>query len=177
MDIKIIEKALEDYKRKKSVIETSLERIEVFRRALNSPETGPEKWDIFLYQSPTERMLRGPIQKGSDGSPVEWAYLQGEKRIERLKNWIKDEESKIYPLQVEVKQIEIALEALTKQQRYVIECKYFEKMFWRDIEKNFNETFRNQNYITFERLKSINKEALAILSEILEPYYNRFKIA
>jgi hypothetical protein len=173
MDIKIIEDALKDYKRKKSFIETTKARIEVFEKALNSSEQ--DNWDVFLYASPTERMLSGA--SSGQGSSVEYTLLRGEKRAERLKQWIKDEQSKIYPLEIEVGQIEGAMEALTKQQKHIIECKYFEEMFWRDIEISFNDTFRQQNYITVSGIRKMNSEALDILAGILKPFYERFKTA
>lgn len=172
MDIKVVENALKDYKRKKSLIETTKARIEIYKKALNSPDTN---WDVFLYSSPTERMLSGARDR-QGGSPVEYALIKGEKRVERLKNWIQDEKSRIYPLEVETEQVEIAMKALTKQQRFIVECKYFEDMFWRDIEIGFNDTFRQQNYISQDGLKKVNREALELLAEILEPYFNRFKI-
>ena len=62
------------------------------------------------------------------------------------------------------------------QERYIIECKHIEKMFWRDIEISFNEKFRQQNYLTVSGLKKVNRSALEIMAKILEPYYTRFKI-
>lgn len=67
--------------------------------------------------------------------------------------------------------------ALTKQQRFIVECKYFERMFWNDIEINYNDKFsRPKNYITVSGIRKMNTEALELLAEILEHYYNRFKI-
>ncbi|SDX78318.1 hypothetical protein [Tepidimicrobium xylanilyticum] len=170
MDAKVIENALKDYKRKKSIVETTLARIENYKKAINNPESFTH---IFLG-SPIE--LGMPKSTGSKISPVEMAVTDKEKAIEILKQWIKDEHSRIYPYQIELEQIDGALEALTMQQRFIIECKYFENMFWRDIEISFNDKFRQQNYITYEGLKKINKETLNLLAKILEPYYMRFKI-
>lgn len=170
MDLKIIEDALRDYKRKKSVIDTTRERIKVFQNALEHPE---DHWGIFLGSSWAIGIPRGEGYGGT--SAVEFSVLTEEEERELLKQWISDEQSRIYPLEVEVRQIEGALSALTKQQRFIIECKYFEEMFWRDIEISFNNTFRQQNYITYEGLKKINKEAVEVLAGILEPYYMRFK--
>lgn len=172
MNIKTIEDALRDYKRKKSVIETTRERIKVFKRALEHPE---ENWEVYLWPSIDITMPRK--QGGYKESTVEHAALEGEKKYRRLKEWIKDDKSRIYPLEIEVKQLEGALNALTEQQRYIIECKYFEDMFWKEIEISYNNTFSQQNYISQEGLRKVNREALELLSEILEPYYNRFKTA
>lgn len=169
MDIKVIERGLRDYKRKKSVIETTLLRIEAFKEAIEDPES-------FRAIMPSPTMSLG-MPKGSGGSSsVEIAVTDKEKAIELLQEWIRDDKSRIYPYQIEIEQIDAALLALTKQERYIIECKYFEGMFWRDIEINLNDKFRQQNYITVEGIRKINKQALELLARILEPYYNRFKV-
>ncbi|WP_236913319.1 hypothetical protein [Clostridium sp. Cult1] len=169
MDIKVIERALRDYRRKKSVVETTLARIENYKEAISNPESFTH---IFLG-SPIEPGM--PKGTGSKVSPVEMAITDKEEAIETLRQWIKDDQSRIYPYQIELEQINGALGALTRQERFIIECKYFENMFWRDIEISFNDRFRQQNYITYEGLKKMNKEALELLIRILEPYYSRFK--
>lgn len=170
MDIKIIEAALKDYKRKKSVIETTLLRIENYQEAINDPESFTH---IFL-SSPREPGM--PRSTGKITSSVELAITDKEKAVELLKEWIKDDKSRIYPYQIEIEQINGALAALTKQQRFIIECKYFENMFWRDIEISFNDRFRQQNYITVSGIRKMNSEAIELIAKILEPYFNRFKI-
>lgn len=168
MNIKTIENALRDYKRKKSIIETTLLRIDAFKKAIEDPESFEY---VVLNSSRELGMPRGT----SGGSSVEIAIEDKEKSIELLKEWIKDDKSRIYPYQIEKEQIDAAMAALTIQERFVIECKYFENMFWNDIEINFNDKFRQKNYITYEGLKKMNKETLGLLGNILKPYFNRFK--
>lgn len=169
MNIKTIEAALKDYKRKKSVIETTLLRIETYKAAIEDPES-------FTHVLPSPRTSLG-MPRGTDISfPVEMAISDKEKAIELLYEWIKEDKSRIYPYQIELEQINGALAALTIQERFIIECKYFEKMFWNEIELNFNQNFRQKNYITVSGLKKMNSDALELLLEILKPYYNRFKI-
>lgn len=170
MDIKIIETALRDYKRKKSIIETTLLRIEQFREAIKDPFSFS---GVLLGTSREPGMPKGD---GGGGSSVELAVTDKEKAIGLLNEWINDDKSRIYPYQIEKEQIDAALGALTKQQRYIVECKYFEDMFWRDIEINFNDKFRGQNYITVEGIRKMNRQAIELIANILEPYYNRFKI-
>ena len=169
MDIKIIEAGLKDYKRKKSVIETTLLRIETFEEAIKDPDSFRQ---VFLGSSRELGMPRGT----GGGSSVEIAVEDKEKAIELLREWIKDDKSRIYPYQIEKEQIDAAMGALNRQQKFIIECKYFEDMFWREIEIPFNDRFRGQSYITYEGLKKINKESLNTLAGTLEPYYTRFKI-
>ena len=169
MDIKVIEKTLRDYKRKKSVVETTLLRIEAFKEAMDDPES-------FRAIFPTPKASLGMPKADTVSSYVERAIIDKEEAIEVLKEWIKDDKSRIYPYQIEIEQIDAALGALTMQERFIIECKYFEGMFWNEIEINFNNKFRQKNYITTSGLKKMNSDALNMLLQILEPYYNRFKI-
>lgn len=169
MNIKVIENALRDYKRKKSIIETTLLRIDAFKKAIEDPESFEY---VVLNSSRELGMPRGT----SGGSSVEIAIEDKEKSIELLREWIKDDKSRIYPYQIEKEQIDAALGALNIQERFIIECKYFERMFWNEIEISFNDKFRQKNYITESGLKKMNTEALELLLEILEPYYNRFKL-
>lgn len=170
MDIRIIETALRDYKRKRSVIETTLLRIDSFKEAIKDPDSFTH---VMLGASKEPGMPRG----SGGSSSVEIAISNKEKSIELLNEWINEDKSRIYPYQIEKEQIDAALGALTRQQRYIVECKYFEDMFWRDIEVVFNDMFRQKNYITYEQLKKLNKDALDLLINILEPYYLRFKIS
>lgn len=107
MDIKIIERALKDYKRKKSVIETTLLRIENYQEAINDPESFTH---IFLGSSREPGM---PRSTGKITSSVELAVTDKEKAVDLLKQWIKDDKSRIYPYQIEKEQIDAALAALT----------------------------------------------------------------
>lgn len=171
MDIKIIECALKDYKKKKSVVETTLERIEVFKKAINKPD---EFRGLFLGSN---KELGMPTGKGGRiDSEVERITLTKEQGRELIKIWTEDDKSRIYPYQIELEQIDGAMKALNSQERYIIECKYFECMFWGDIEISFNDKFRQRNYITVSGIRKMNVEALELLIKILEPYYNRFKI-
>lgn len=170
MDIKIIENALRDYRRKKSVVETTLARIENYKETINNPDS----FEYVFLGSPREPGM--PRGTGGKKSVVELAIEDKEEAIGLLKEWIKDDQSRIYPYQIELEQLNGALGALTKQERFIIECKYFEGMFWRDIEISFNDKFRQQNYITVSGIRKMNSEALELLARILEPYYMRFKI-
>lgn len=164
---KVIENALREYKSKKSVIETSLARIEAYQKLIN------ENQDLF------EVMLSSPVEPGmpkshNGGSGPEFVTLKKEEAVKRFKEWINEEKSRIYPLQLEIEQIDGALRSLSKQERFLIECKYFEKMFWRDIEISVNKEFRQQNYVTSRGLQKEERILIARITKILVPFYERF---
>ena len=169
MNIKTTESKLRALKENQCIIRTTLERIEVYKRALSNPE---EHKGLFLGTNREPGMPSGKGYKPT--SPVEYEVLSGEKQAEILKQWIKDEHSRIYPLQIEVEQVTGALNALPEQQRFIIESRYFENMYWREVEDRFNDKYRKDNYITFEGLKDINRKSLQLITKILKPYYMNF---
>ena len=77
MDIKIIESALKDYKRKKSIIETTLLRIDTYKKAIEDPDTF---YNVFLGSS---RELGMPRGTSSNYSSVESAMINKEESIEK----------------------------------------------------------------------------------------------
>ena len=171
-----IEGRLKDYKEKSSVIETTLSRIKTYQKALENPKS----YTMINFNTQGDM---GEI-KGKGGvpsSPVEQEVVRKEQDqdsvIETLKEWIEDDKSRIYPLQVEREQIDGALNALTSQQRHIIECKYFDNMMWRDIERSLNDEFRQQNFITESGIKKINSKSIELITEILERYYSRLVIS
>ena len=168
MDTKIIENALRDFRRKQSVVETTLARIESYKEARNNP-------DSFTHIFPGPSREPGMPRGTGISSSVENAITNKEKAVAILDQWIKDDYSRIYPYQIELEQLGGALNALTKQQQFIIECKYFEGMFWRDIEIRFNKEIRQLNYITVSGIRKLNTEALAMLENILETYYCRLE--
>lgn len=170
MEVKTLEKALREYTRKKAIIETTLERVKAYEEAINNPELID---GLFLGTGIELGMPRGKGFKPT--SPIEFEVLEIENASEEIKQWIKDDKSRIYPLLIEKEQIDMAMGALNKQQKYILECKYFENMFWRDIEIQFNDKFRGQNYITTSGIRKMNTEALDMVKCILKPYYDRFK--
>ncbi|WP_432400974.1 hypothetical protein [Wukongibacter sp. M2B1] len=172
--IKVIEGALKDYKGKKAKVETTLARIEAWEYALAHLD---EVRFVSRTSAPNDCWIMKFNNGYSMGSPVENYAISDEEKEERLKEFIERDKSNIFPLQMEIKQIEKAIGALTRQERFIVESKYFEKMFWREIERNFNEKFRQQNYITESGLKKIKSEALKKLVELLQPFYTLIKIA
>lgn len=173
--IKDVEKSLKQYRKKKAKVETTLARIEAWEYALGHFE---EVRLVTTASAPNDCwIMKFGKNSYSTGSSVEKHAVTEEEKEKMLKQFIKNERSKIFPIQMEIKQIEKALGALTSQEKYIIECKYFEKMFWREIEINYNNNFRQQNYITESGLKKIRSEAVKKLADLLDPFYKMIKIA
>lgn len=168
-----IEKVLREYKKKKSSVETTLARIDQYKFAI----AHPEMWYKDYIPEGKEPGMPGKPRVGYVSDTMTNYIIGKDLTIDILKDWVKDDESRIFIIKLEVEQIEKALDGLTSQEKYIIQLKYFEKMFWKDIELNFNVKFRQKNYITYEMLKKSNKEALDKLEQILSPFYNQFRVA
>lgn len=164
-----ITEILKEYKWKKSLVDTTLARIKAYKNVIDNPELISEwSWS----ESGKELGMPGaPLRNTS--SPIEKQVCQQELTVEILRQWIKEDESRIFRAKTEVEQVEKALEGLTLQQKYVVECKYFERMNWREIEININDHFRQQNNITESGLRKINAEALQQLEVVLYSFYNK----
>lgn len=166
-----LDKILKSYKRKKAYVETTLARIEAYKYALEHPEIRYNEYCI------SSRELGMPRGSGFGGSAIEKYVVSEEKMNELLEQWIGEDESRVFPIKLEINQLENAMSYLTEQEKYVIDFKYFECMNWKDIEISFNSKYRQQNYITESGLRKINSKALAKLHEILEPFYSRCFVA
>ncbi|MFD3158696.1 hypothetical protein ACFIJ5_17950 (plasmid) [Haloimpatiens sp. FM7330] len=160
-----IEKVLKSYKLKKSLVESALERIKAYEFSLDHPEV------IENYY--TKLNMESSIPKSSyrKGSIVENILDKREITNENIMKLIQKERSRIFFTKLEVEQIENSLNALTDEERFIIECKYFDNMFWRDIEIKFNDKFREDNYITVAGLRKINSKVLNKLRSIIAPFY------
>ena len=88
-----------------------------------------------------------------------------------IQEWIKEDSMRIYPLQIEVEQIEMALQALTKSEYYIIECKYFDNMTWIEIEMSYNSTY-NTN-LTDMAIRAKSNDAIRKLTNITKTYYEK----
>lgn len=165
-----IEKILREFKLKKATVETTNARIQAYTDAINNPEL-IASWSYSLG-SRELGMPGAPLRNTS--STVEKEICDNELTIEIIKEWIKEDKSRIsrYSLQVEI--IEMALKALTEQEKYIIGLKYFERMNWDNIELNFNNQFKQKNDITSGQTRKINDHAIEYILEIVNPLKNTF---
>lgn len=165
----MIEERLKLYKQNKADVETTLSRCQVWQDMINNNDL-----ESLIY-TPTriEGMPRTPLKVTS---PVEAEVMQKAATVEDVQAWIKEDMSRIFFKKLEVEQIEGALKALTPEQRFVIEQKYFDETFWSNIEINFNNKFNNRAPIQKDRLKEIKTNSLKIITDILTPFYERYYI-
>lgn len=158
-----IEQILKDYKKNIGKIETAEERCKYWQECLDTM-TDEEIALEFIY---TEGDTYGMPRTRSNESIVEKEVVFHEVTRQMVKQWIKDDKSRIRPLKQQVKQIEIALGSLTEEENYVIECKCIDNWKWHQVETGFNEKYRDKDKVTTERLKRIKIESLKKMEEII----------
>lgn len=159
-----IEKALRDYRKNKGKIETAEERCRYWQECLDTM-TDDEIAKEFIDTQPD---TYGMPKARNNNSPVEKEIVTHEVTREMVKQWIKDDQSRIRPVKQQVKQIEIALGSLTEEENYVIDCKCIDNWKWVQVEIGFNEKFRNDKVITIEQLKKIKLKSIRKMQEILD---------
>lgn len=158
-----IEKALKEYKKNKGKIEATEERDKHWQYCLDTM-SDEEIASEFVYE---KQDTYGMPKTKNNKSPVETEVIVREVTREMIKQWIKDDQSRIRPLKQEVKQIEIALGSLTEEENYVITCKSIDNWKWMQVEIGFNEKFRSEDKITIDRLKRIKIQSLKKMEEII----------
>lgn len=158
-----IEKSLKDYKKNKGKIEIINQRCSKWQECLDTM-TDEEIASEFIYESTD---TYGMPKSKNNNSPVENRVIKNEVTREMVKNWIKEERSRLAILEYELKQVDIALGSLTEEENFIITCKCIDNWNWMQIEIEFNKQFRNRREITYEQLKKIKKEALKKMKEII----------
>ena len=81
---------------------------------------------------------------------MESMYIRVEDQKEKIKMWIQETENKINKMAQDNKMIDIMLQSLDEESRFIIIQKHFEKKKWNIITYQFNSKYRNEykEYIT-----------------------------
>ena len=164
-----ITKVLREYKEKKALVETTIARINHLKQLLKKSNLEELEYYAKTY-------LNLGVQKSNlNISPVEneiFGKLHNNNLTRQLvQEWISEDRIKIIGVQIELEQVGMALTALTRFEKFIIECKYFDRMQWKEIELSVDETFGIQR--TDEGLGKKHDEALRKLIKILKPFYEK----
>lgn len=159
-----IEKALKDLKEDKGKIATTDERCRYWQECLDTM-TDEEIASNFII---TESDTYGMPKARTNESPIEKEIVFHEVTREMVQQWIKDDQSRIRPVKQQVKQIEIALDSLTEEENFIIECKCIDKWTWAQVEIAFNRKFKTpKTEIQESRLKQIKTDILKKMKNII----------
>lgn len=154
---------LKDYKANILSIEFSKIKIDEWLVILEKDAIGINE----LY--PKKRQENLGIQKiRKPTSPTEEIIERSEKIKETIKESIRLETLKIKESEKKIKLVDILLNSLSAEDRFILELKYKEKDKWHIITRKFNKEYRNQydDYITVSGVKQ-KKDAIIQRLEIL----------
>jgi hypothetical protein len=153
---------LKKYRYKKARIDTAYARIKGFEEILKLGNFSMLQWNNNSDNF-------GMPKARNNQSIIETEIMIKDNNIkitaELVKQLIKNEKSRIFPLEQEIKLIDKALNALSQQDRYIVELKYMDNLDWRDVEISFFEQYRKN--LTEIRLKQIAAESISMLNCIL----------
>lgn len=158
-----LEESLKNYKKIKGKIGIITARCEYWQHCLDTM-TDEEIASNFIYEKSD---TYGMPKAKSNESIVERTAIIHEVTRQTLKEWIKEDKSRLGMLEYEIKQIDIALGSLTEEENFVIECKCIDNWKWKQVEIAFNEKYRKGREITEEGLKDIKENALKKMKEIV----------
>lgn len=147
MNLKDITKQLNNYQENKEYIKTSSDRINLWKIALNSKKE-EDLWILFDTSEPID--LGMPRAKNKISSPIESELNKREITREMVKVWINREEEKLNCIKRDVYKLEDIFKVLKEEEMFLIECKYFDKLKYSDIEVSYENEFK----------KCINNDAL-----------------
>ena len=163
--------ALKKYREKKSRVESIMNQIKAYRDTLKTGE-------LHLLGYYTKQTSDAGMPKArSNNSPVEreafQTFRENDLTRELIQEWIDEETSKLWMIHLEVTQIEIALKALTREEKCIIEWKYMDGLNWYSIELSYCETFKKA--LTSDALQKKNGQAINKITDILKPFYDKFR--
>jgi hypothetical protein len=163
--------ALKEYRFKKAEVESTVARINHLKHLIKTRNIE----ELYYY---TKNHMKLAVQTSGNSSPVECEVFgtitERELTIKLIQEWIREDRIKIYPLQIELEQLTIALTSLTKHERFIVECRYFDRKQWMETEMSFSENFGVN--LTEEALQKKLDEAMRKLNLILKPFYDKFMI-
>jgi len=139
----MIEKLLNNYKRNEAKIEMLKLRIAEWEDILKMDVEDIDR----IYSKKADNL---GIQKSHNLNPMESMYIRVEDQKEKIKMWIQETENKINKMAQDNKMIDIMLQSLDEESRFIIIQKHFEKKKWNIITYQFNSKYRNEykEYIT-----------------------------
>ena len=117
-----------------------------------------------LYPQKRKQHL-GNKKNTSPAMPTEESIIRAEAIKEKIKEWIKEEQQRIRKLKKQVKVIDILLESLSEENRFIMELKFKEQEKWHIITRKFNKKFRD-DYDDYITQSGIKKKYLVIIEEI-----------
>ena len=160
----MIEKLLNNYKRNEAKIEMLKLRIAEWEDILKMDVEDIDR----IYSKKADNL---GIQKSHNLNPMESMYIRVEDQKEKIKMWIQETENKINKMAQDNKMIDIMLQSLDEESRFIIIQKHFEKKKWNIITYQFNSKYRNE-YKEYITTAGIRKKYLGSKKQLLSLFEN-----
>ncbi len=163
----MIDKMLNSYKRNEATIEMLKIKINQWEDILTKDTEEISR----IYSKPKEENLG--VQTSHNSNPIESMIIRVEDQKEKIKMWIRDSSDKIKTLEDDNKIVDILLQSLDEESKFIIMQKHFEKKKWNIITHQFNSKYRNEyhEYITSSGVRkkydTIKKELSSLLDNFL----------
>ena len=161
--------ALKNYRHKKAEIEANMALIQHLKEVLKSG-------NLYLLTYTRRSRDIGMPRSNKIISPVEVEVIANNDESsltkKQVQEWIDDEHDRLWLTRLEVSQIEAAIRALTRQEKYIVEWKYMDGLNWSQIELSYMETFREA--LTEITLKRYCASACNKINRVLKPFYDKF---
>lgn len=158
---------LRKYREKTAIVEVALARIQSYNDLIKSGDYTL----LALHQNNSEI---GMPKSRNYNSTIETEVIMQEKEVEITKEillqLIAGEKSKIYPLQIELEQINMAFDSLSKQEMSILEWKYMDNLEWRNVEISYFEQYKIN--LTEETLRKKAQTSINTLHRILRNFYD-----
>ena len=165
----MIEKLLNNYKRNEAKIEMLKLRIAEWEDILKMDVEDIDR----IYSKKADNL---GIQKSHNLNPMESMYIRVEDQKEKIKMWIQETENKINKMAQDNKMIDIMLQSLDEESRFIITQKHFEKKKWNIITYQFNSKYRNEynEYITTAGIRKKYSGSKKQLLSLFENFSQHF---
>lgn len=132
---------LKGYKKVKAELTIRQERIRIWTDVIENNNTDKI---LEIFSDTPEDTFGMPKAKYRKTSPVEVELFKKEDSISTIKKIINKERDIVVSMEYRISRIEIGLNALTEEERFIINCKYIENMRWEHIEDAYNSKFRKK---------------------------------
>lgn len=162
----MIDKLLNGYKRNEATIEMLKLKVNQWQEILDKDASEIDS----LFSHPKCDNLG--VQTSHTSNPIESMMIRVENQKEKIKMWIKESQDKIKTLEDDNKIVDILLQSLDEESKFIIIQKHFEKKKWNIITHQFNSNYRNEyhEYITSsgvrKKYEGIKRDISSILEEI-----------
>ena len=164
-----VEDVLKNFSKIKAEIKVMESRIVILKELLSLDDLSE------YYENETGNYRRSLVSRPTENQALLCLNMKlHNNAVENIKKEINNLKSKIITKQNIVSLIDIAFEALTEIQLYIIKCIYFHKMTYLDVLENLrsHKKYKNKKVWCVQTIFNIRVRAINIINSITGNYIN-----